>query len=103
VDREQIDAAAAMAGAHALVPFSASQPQYSMLWRKPEAPCFLHARAMESATWPSRPGPWRANGQIRAGRTTSAGNRAASEEMNQFMETAGRHYRSDSLLSAVAR
>src|SRR6185437_5381571 len=37
---EQIDAAAAIARAKGLVPFSASQPQYSMLWRKPEAKVF---------------------------------------------------------------
>lgn len=37
---EQVDAAAEIAGANGLVPFSASQPQYSMLWRKPEAKLF---------------------------------------------------------------
>ena len=31
------------------------------------------------------------------------GRRAASAEMNRFMETAGRHYRSDYLLEAVGR
>jgi aryl-alcohol dehydrogenase-like predicted oxidoreductase len=37
---EQIDAAAALAGSESLIPFSSSQPQYSMLWRKPEAEVF---------------------------------------------------------------
>ena len=37
---EQIDAAATVAGENGLIPFSASQPQYSMLWRKPEAKVF---------------------------------------------------------------
>src|SRR6185437_3003465 len=37
---EQVDAAAEIARAKGLVLFSASQPQYSMLWRKPEAKVF---------------------------------------------------------------
>ena len=36
----QIDAAAAIATQKNLMPFSSSQPQYSMLWRKPEASVF---------------------------------------------------------------
>jgi aryl-alcohol dehydrogenase-like predicted oxidoreductase len=37
---EQIDAAAAIAGVGGLTAFSSSQPQYSMLWRKPERGVF---------------------------------------------------------------
>src|ERR1039457_1230113 len=37
---EQIDAAAAITGANGLTAFSSSQPQYSMLWRKPEGKVF---------------------------------------------------------------
>jgi aryl-alcohol dehydrogenase-like predicted oxidoreductase len=38
-----------------------------------------------------------------AGRQPPPDSRAASQDMNRFMETAGRHYRSDYLLEAVAR
>src|ERR1035438_10439430 len=37
---DQIGAAAAIAGSKELTQFSSSQPQYSMLWRKPEAKVF---------------------------------------------------------------
>ena len=37
---EQIDAAAAVAASRGLTMFSSSQPQYSMLWRKPESSVF---------------------------------------------------------------
>jgi len=37
---EQIDAAAAITGTSGLTAFSSSQPQYSMLWRKPEGKVF---------------------------------------------------------------
>jgi aryl-alcohol dehydrogenase-like predicted oxidoreductase len=36
----QIDAAAGVAEKRGLTPFTSSQPQYSMLWRKPEAEVF---------------------------------------------------------------
>ncbi len=101
---EQIDAAAAIAGAHALVPFSASQPQYSMLWRKPEAAvfpaCARHGIG-NLAFSPLAHGVL--TGKYVPGEPPPPGTRAASEEMNQFMETAGRHYRSDFLLAAVAQ
>ncbi|MGB6693515.1 MAG: aldo/keto reductase, partial [Terracidiphilus sp.] len=42
-------------------------------------------------------------GKYAPGAPPPAGSRAASEQMNMFMETAGRHYRSDFLLEAVAR
>jgi aryl-alcohol dehydrogenase-like predicted oxidoreductase len=38
---EQIDAAAAISAGAKLAAFSSSQPQYSMLWRKPEKKVFL--------------------------------------------------------------
>jgi aryl-alcohol dehydrogenase-like predicted oxidoreductase len=40
-------------------------------------------------------------GKYMPGAPPPPGSRAASEEMNLFMETAGRHYRSDYLLRAV--
>jgi aryl-alcohol dehydrogenase-like predicted oxidoreductase len=42
------------------------------------------------------------SGKYTAGRQPPPDSRAASEDMNKFMETAGRHYRSDYLLEAVA-
>jgi len=101
---EQIDAAAETAGQSELTPFSSSQPQYSMLWRKPErevlAACArrgignlafspLAHGVLTGKYAPSEPPP--------------PGSRAASHQMNLFMETAGRHYRSDYLLEAVGR
>ena len=100
---EQIDAAAAIAGAHELIPFSASQPQYSMLSRKPEAEvfpaCARHGIG-NLAFSPLAHGVL--TGKYVPGQPPPPGTRAASEEMNQFMETAGRHFRSDFLLAAVA-
>jgi aryl-alcohol dehydrogenase-like predicted oxidoreductase len=42
-------------------------------------------------------------GKYVAGQLPPAGSRAANPAMNAFMETAGRHYRSDYLLEAVSR
>lgn len=101
---EQIDAAAEIAGANGLVPFSASQPQYSMLWRKPEAKVFaacVRHGVGNLAYSPLAHGAL--TGKYVPGLPPPEGSRAASERMNMFMETAGRHYRSDYLLEAVAR
>jgi 1-deoxyxylulose-5-phosphate synthase len=101
---EQIDAAAAITSAKNLVPFSSSQPQYSMLWRKPEAKvfpaCALHGIG-NLAFSPLAHGVL--TGKYTPGQPPPPGSRAASSEMNQFMETAGRHYRSHDLLEAVAQ
>ena len=80
---EQIDAAAAITAGNSSIPFCSSQPQYSMLWRKPETAVFA-ACARHAIGQPPPPG-----------------SRAASAQMNVFMESAGRHYRSDFLLEAV--
>ena len=99
---EQIDAAAAITGQSNLMPFSSSQPQYSMLWRKPEAAVFP-ACARHSignlAFSPLAHGVL--TGKYKPGQPPPPGSRAASEQMNVFMESAGRHYRSDFLLEAV--
>jgi aryl-alcohol dehydrogenase-like predicted oxidoreductase len=99
---EQIDAAARIAGAGGLTAFSSSQPQYSMLWRKPEgavfAACARHGIG-NLAFSPLAHGVL--SGKYAPGQAPPPGSRAASEEMNVFMETAGRHYRSDSLLASV--
>jgi len=99
---EQIEAAAAITRGAQSVPFSSSQPQYSMLWRKPEsavfAVCAQHGIG-NLAFSPLAHGVL--TGKYAPGAPPPPGSRAASEQMNQFMETAGRHYRSDYLLRAV--
>jgi 1-deoxyxylulose-5-phosphate synthase len=101
---EQIDSTASIAGGACLIPFSASQPQYSMLWRKPEAhvfPACVRHGIGNLAFSPLAHGVL--SGKYKPGEAPPPGSRAASNEMNMFMETAGRHYRSDFLLEAVAR
>ncbi len=100
----QIDAAAKITGDEGLVPFCSSQPQYSMLWRKPESKvldaCARHGIA-NLAFSPLAHGVL--TGKYKAGEAPPAGSRAASQEMNKFMESAGRHYRSAYLLAAVEK
>ena len=101
---EQIAAAAAIAGTNGLVPFFASQPQYSMLWRKPEAAVFAACARHGIGNLAFSPlAHGVLTGKYEPGEPPPQGTRAASAEMNQFMETAGRHYRSDHLLEAVAQ
>jgi aryl-alcohol dehydrogenase-like predicted oxidoreductase len=99
---EQIESAARIAATDSLTHFTSSQPQYSMLWRKPEAAvfpaCARHGIG-NLAFSPLAHGVL--TGKYAPGQPPPAGSRAASAEMNQFMETAGRHYRSDYLLDAV--
>jgi aryl-alcohol dehydrogenase-like predicted oxidoreductase len=75
-----------------------------MLWRKPEsavfAACARHGVG-NLAFSPLAHGVL--TGKYAPGEPPPAGSRAASEQMNIFMETAGRHYRSDFLLEAVAQ
>ena len=101
---EQIDAAARIAEANGFTAFTSSQPQYSMLWRKPEgkvfAECARH-RIGNLAFSPLAHGVL--TGKYAPGQAPPPGTRAASEAMNVFMETAGRHYRSDYLLESVAQ
>jgi aryl-alcohol dehydrogenase-like predicted oxidoreductase len=101
---EQIDRAASIAGEASLIPFSSSQPQYSMLWRKPEAAvfpaCARHGIG-NLAFSPLAHGVL--TGKYKPGQPPPPGSRAASNEMNAFMESAGRHYRSDFLLEAVEK
>jgi aryl-alcohol dehydrogenase-like predicted oxidoreductase len=101
---EQIDAAAAITNECGFTHFCASQPQYSILWRKPErevfAACARHGIG-NLAFSPLAHGVL--TGKYKAGEAPPPESRAASVEMNVFMETAGRHYRSDYLLKAVER
>ncbi len=99
---EQIDAAFALIGSSGLTAFSSSQPQYSVLWRKPEksvfAACARHGVG-NLAFSPLAHGAL--SGKYKPGVAPPPGSRAASAEMNRFMETAGRRYRSEDLLAAV--
>jgi aryl-alcohol dehydrogenase-like predicted oxidoreductase len=101
---EQIEAAAAIANANGLTAFSSSQPQYSMLWRKPERKVFPACQKHGIGNLAFSPlAHGVLTGKYAPGQPPPPGSRAASEEMNRFMETAGRHYRSDYLLEAVAQ
>lgn len=101
---EQIDAAAAVTGGSGLKAFSASQPQYSMLWRKPESKVFPACARYGIGNLAFSPlAHGVLTGKYVPGQPPPPGSRAASEKMNVFMETAGRHFRSDFLLEAVAQ
>ncbi len=93
---EQIEAAAATPGA---VRFTSSQPQYSILWRKPEAAVFPTCTAHDIAqiVWsPLAQGVL--TGKYQPGHAPPPDSRAASPEMNTFF---GRSLRSDRVLRAV--
>jgi aryl-alcohol dehydrogenase-like predicted oxidoreductase len=99
---DQIESASQIAKANHFTPLVSNQPQYSMLWRKPEA--FVFAACARNgisnlAFSPLAHGVL--TGKYVPGQPPPPGTRAASDEMNVFMETAGRHYRSDYVLAAV--
>jgi len=101
---EQIDAAAAITGASGLTAFSSSQPQYSMLWRKPEGKVFPACKRLGIGNLAFSPlAHGVLTGKYAPGQPPPPGSRAASDEMNIFMESAGRHFRSGYLLEAVAQ
>src|SRR5208337_718994 len=101
---EQIDTAAAIAGSCGLTAFSSSQPQYSILWRKPEKSVFAACARRGIGNLAFSPlAHGVLTGKYAPGQPPPSGSRAASEEMNVFMESAGRHFRSDYLLEAVAQ
>jgi len=100
----QIDAAAAITGGSGLTAFCSSQPQYSILWRKPEAQVFAACARHGIGNLAFSPlAHGVLTGKYKPGQPPPPGSRAASDAMNVFMETAGRHYRTDSLLDAVAQ
>jgi len=99
---EQVDQAAEVAAARGLTAFTASQPQYSMLWRKPETKVFPASARHGAGNIVFSPlAHGVLSGKYRPGQPPPPGSRAASEEMSRYMETAGRHFRSDYLLRAV--
>src|SRR5665213_834820 len=101
---EQIDLAAAICRANGLNAFCSSQPQYSMLWRKPEANVFATCARHGIGNLAFSPlAHGVLTGKYAPGQPPPLGTRAASDDMNKFMESAGRHYRSDYLLEAVGK
>jgi aryl-alcohol dehydrogenase-like predicted oxidoreductase len=101
---KQIGLALDLIGDRNLTPFASNQSQYSILWRKPESAvldlCFRHGIGFLAFS-PLAHGVL--SRKYTAGRQPPPDSRASSEDMNKFMETAGRHYRSDYLLEAVAQ
>ena len=101
---EQIEAAAEVYKGNNLTAFCSGQPQYSMLWRKPEAAVFAACARHGIGNLAFSPlAHGVLTGKYTPGKPPPPGTRAASEEMNVFMESAGRHFRSDYLLEAVAQ
>jgi aryl-alcohol dehydrogenase-like predicted oxidoreductase len=101
---EKIIAAAESTAAHGWTPMTSSQPQYSLLWRKPEATVFAACKAHGIGNIVYSPlAQGVLTGKYAAGQPPPIGSRAADPAMNITMETNGRHFRSDFLLAAVAR
>jgi aryl-alcohol dehydrogenase-like predicted oxidoreductase len=101
---EQIQMALDIVGANHLAPLVSDQVQYSMLWRKPEGSIFAACAQNGIGVMAFSPLAHGAlSGKYAPAEPPPPGSRAASDVMNKFMETAGRHFRSDSLLSAVAK
>jgi aryl-alcohol dehydrogenase-like predicted oxidoreductase len=101
---DQIDAAAEICTGTGLTAFCSSQPQYSILWRKPEAAVFTACARHGIGNLAFSPlAHGVLTGKYAPGQPPPPGTRAASHQMNIFMESAGRHFRSDYLLEAVAQ
>jgi aryl-alcohol dehydrogenase-like predicted oxidoreductase len=94
---EQIEAAIDIAGPELFV---SSQPQYSMLWRAPEAEVFgvSAANGISQIVW-SPLGQGVLTGKYAPGEPPPAGSRAASESMGGFIEV----LMVEPVLEAVAR
>jgi 1-deoxyxylulose-5-phosphate synthase len=99
---EKIIAASELTAANHWTPMTSSQPQYSLLWRKPEAAVFDACR--EHGLGNIVYGPLAQGvltGKYKPGQPPPADSRAANPETNFTMETLGRRFRSDDLLAAV--
>jgi 1-deoxyxylulose-5-phosphate synthase len=93
---DQIKAAFELAGVERFV---SSQPQYSMLWRRPEAEVFplCTAQGIGQIVWsPLAQGVL--TGKYQPGQPPPADSRAANDKMNAFLRD---EIRSDKVLSAV--
>jgi aryl-alcohol dehydrogenase-like predicted oxidoreductase len=99
---EQIEQATALSSSEGYSAFASSQPQYSMLWRKPENAIFpLCAENGIGQIVFSPLAQGVLTGKYAPGGPPPADSRAANEHMNMFLESKGRRYRSDDLLAAV--
>jgi len=94
---EQIRAAIEMTG---MERFVSSQPQYSMLWREPEAEVFpvCAANGIGQIVW-SPLGQGVLTGKYKAGQPIPKDSRAASDEMNAFID----RLLTEPILNAVER
>jgi len=101
---DKIHAAAELTAKRGWTPMSSSQPQYSMLWRKPEAAVFAACRDHGLGNIVYSPlAQGVLTGKYKPGQPPPEGSRAANPEMNITMETNGRRFRSDFLLEAVQK
>jgi len=101
---DKIVAAAKSTTAHGWTPMTSSQPQYSMLVRKPEAEVFAATREYGLGNIVFSPlAQGVLTGKYKPGQPPPADSRAANPEMNFTMETLGRRFRSDFLLAAVEK
>ena len=99
---DKIHAAAGLTAAHGWTPMTVSQPQYSLLWRKPEAAVFDVCRQHGLGNMVYAPQAQGVlTGKYKPGEPPPPDSRAASAAMNGYMETKGRRFRSDFLLAAV--
>jgi aryl-alcohol dehydrogenase-like predicted oxidoreductase len=99
---DKIVAAAESTTRHRWTPMTSSQPQYSMLVRKPEAEVF--AACLEHGLGNIVFSPLAQGvltGKYKPGHPPPSHSRAANPETNFTMETLGRRFRSDFLLAAV--
>jgi aryl-alcohol dehydrogenase-like predicted oxidoreductase len=94
---EQIQAAIDMTG---MEKFVSSQPQYSMLWREPEAEVFpvCAANGIGQIVW-SPLGQGVLTGKYKAGQPTPQDSRAANDTMNVFID----RLMTDEILTAVEK
>jgi len=101
---DKIIAAGELTAAHGWTRMTSSQPQYSMLWRKPEAAVFAACKAYGLGNIVYSPlAQGVLTGKYKPGQAPPEGSRAADPAMNITMETNGRRFRSDFLLEAVAK
>jgi len=99
---EKIYAAAELTAKHGWAAMSSSQPQYSLLWRKPEAAVFAACR--EHGLGNIVYGPLAQGvltGKYTPGQAPPPDSRAADAKSNFAMETLGRRFRSDEVWAAV--
>ena len=97
---DQIKAALALSAEHGYEKFVSSQPQYSMLWRVPEAEVIplCAANGISQIVWsPLAQGAL--TGKYKPGEPPPAGSRATSQRMGRMMG----QWREDAVLEAVQR